>query len=62
MSTGGTDQLEPRLVFGDEETGIGVGFTMFTGGYADMHLFKMRGGRVYAVSAILAEADGSGWD
>ena len=44
------------------ETGIGVGFTIFTGGYTDMHFFKMAGDQVHGVSAILASADGSGWD
>jgi hypothetical protein len=54
--------LNPRLVMADVETGLGVGFTIFTGGYVDMHLFKMRGGKVYAVSAILANGEDSGWD
>lgn len=54
--------LNPRLVMADVETGIGVGFTLFTGGYADMHMFKMRDGQVQAVSAILAKAESSGWD
>jgi hypothetical protein len=27
----------------------------------DMHMFKMYGGKVYGVSAILAKADSPGW-
>jgi hypothetical protein len=58
----GNPVMTPRLVMADVETGLGVGFTIFTGGYTDMHMFKMYGGKVYAVSAILANADSSGWD
>jgi hypothetical protein len=54
--------LNPRLVMADVETGIGVGFTIFTGGYIDMHMFKMHGGKVHVVSAILANGSSSGWD
>ncbi|HKO53350.1 MAG TPA: hypothetical protein VJV79_36830, partial [Polyangiaceae bacterium] len=54
--------LNPRLVIADVETGLGVGFTLFTGGHPDMHLFKMYGGQVYAVSAILSKGDSTGWD
>ena len=58
----GQPVLNPRLVLADVETGLGVGFTIFTGGYVDMHLFKMHGGKVYAVSAILANGASSGWE
>ena len=61
-SGSGQPALEPRLVMADVETGIGVGFTIFTGGYIDMHMFKMHGGKVHAVSAILANGSDSGWD
>ena len=54
--------LNPRLVIADVETGVGVGFTLFTGGHPDMHMFKMYGGQVYAVSAILSKGDSTGWD
>jgi hypothetical protein len=54
--------LVPRLLLADVETGLGVGFTIFTGGYIDMHVFKMYGGKVHAVSAILANGNDSGWD
>jgi hypothetical protein len=54
--------LNPRLVMADVETGLGVGFTIFTGGYVDMHMFKMHGGKVHAVSAILANGTSSGWE
>jgi len=54
--------LNPRLVIADVETGLGVGFTLFTGGHPDMHMFKMYGGQVYAVSAILSKGDSTGWD
>jgi hypothetical protein len=57
----GDNALTPRLILADEVTGIGVGFTMFQS-YTDMHMFKMYGGQVYAVHAILASASGSGWD
>ena len=58
----GSPKLNPRLILADDERGIGVGFTMFTGGYTDMHMFKMYGGKVYAVHAILGSAGSSGWD
>lgn len=52
--------LTPRLILVDVETGVGVGFTMFQAN-TDMHMFKMYGGKVYGVSAILAKADSPGW-
>jgi hypothetical protein len=58
----GQPVLNPRLVMADVEAGIGVGFTIFTGGYIDMHLFKMHGAEVHAVSAILANGASSGWE
>jgi len=57
-----TTVLKPHLVMADVETGLGVGFTLFTGGHPDMHMFKMYGGQVYAVSAILSKGDSTGWD
>jgi hypothetical protein len=54
-------ELEPRLILADVERGLGIGFTMFQG-HSDMHLFKMKAGQVYGVSAILSAADSSGWD
>jgi hypothetical protein len=54
--------LTPRLILADVDTGIGVGFTMFQDQYTDMHMFKMYGGKVYEVSAILAKATSSGWE
>jgi hypothetical protein len=50
-----------RLSVIDVEAGIGVGFTMFQGKYSDFHMFKVRGGEVHGVHAILAEAKQSGW-
>ena len=52
---------DPALLLADLETGVGVGFTMFMGN-TDMHMFKMYGGQVYAVSAILGGATSSGWE
>lgn len=57
----GSPALPPRLIFADVERGIGVGFTMFMGN-TDMHMFKMRGGQVYGVSAFLGAATSSGWE
>ncbi|WP_437542315.1 hypothetical protein WME97_29470 [Sorangium sp. So ce367] len=57
----GSPALPPRLIFADVERGIGVGFTMFMGN-TDMHMFKMRDGQVYGVSAILGAASSSGWE
>jgi hypothetical protein len=53
--------LKTRLLLADVETGVGVGFTMFMGN-TDMHMYKMYGGQIYCVSAILGRADASGWD
>jgi hypothetical protein len=52
--------MMPRLILADAETGIGVGHTMFMGN-TDMHMFKMSGGQVHAVHAILGMASNSGW-
>ena len=56
----GNRRMTPRLILADVETGIGVGFTMFMGN-TDMHMFKMYGGQVHAVHAILGAASSSGW-
>jgi hypothetical protein len=53
--------MTPRVLLGDPETGIGVGMTMFMGN-TDMHMFKMVGGQVQAVHAILGAATSSGWN
>lgn len=57
----GTPVMTPRVLLADPETGIGVGMTMFMGN-TDMHMFKMYGGQVYAVHAVLGGATSSGWD
>jgi hypothetical protein len=56
------NMMTPRLLLGDVETGIGVGFAMFQDN-TDMHMFKMYDMKqVHAVHAILGHADSSGWD
>ncbi|MEI9936577.1 MAG: hypothetical protein WDO69_05065 [Pseudomonadota bacterium] len=55
------DVIKSHAVFSDVETGIGVGFDFFMGN-ADMHMFKMYGGKVYAVHAVLGAATSTGWD
>jgi len=57
----GTPAMTPRILLADPETGIGVGMTMFMGN-TDMHMFKMYGGQVYAVHAVLGGAASSGWE
>ena len=57
----GTPAMNPRILLADPDTGIGLGMTMFMGN-TDMHMFKMYGGQVYAVHAILGGATSSGWD
>jgi hypothetical protein len=57
----GTPKSNPRLILADTERGIGVGFTVLLGS-TDMHLFKMYGGKVYAVHALLSKASSSGWE
>ena len=57
----GTPAMTPRALLADPDTGIGVGMTMFMGN-TDMHMFKMYGGQVYAVHAILGGATSSGWE
>jgi len=52
--------LKSHIIFSDVETGIGVGFDLFMGN-TDMHMFKMYGGKVYAVHAILGAATSTGW-
>jgi hypothetical protein len=53
--------IKSHAVFSDAETGIGVGFDFFMGN-ADMHMFKMYGGKVYAVHAVLGAATSTGWN
>jgi len=53
--------IKSHAIFSDAETGIGVGFDFFMGN-ADMHLFKMYGGKVYAGHAVLGSATSTGWD
>lgn len=56
------NNLPSRLVLADVETGVGAGFTIYNG-HTDMHMFKMRGGTVVAVQAVLSHSDGlSGWE
>jgi hypothetical protein len=55
-------EVDPaRLIVVDTETGIGVGFTMFSGN-TDFHMIKMAAGEVKAVHTILARAESSGWE
>lgn len=56
----GDNELSPRLILADVDTGVGVGFTMFQGN-TDMHMFKMFGDEVHGVSAVLGQAASSGW-
>lgn len=53
--------IKSHAIFADAETGIGVGWDLFMGN-TDMHMFKMYGGKVYAVHAILGAATSTGWD
>ncbi|HET7544775.1 MAG TPA: hypothetical protein VFK05_33135 [Polyangiaceae bacterium] len=53
--------IKSHAIFADVETGIGVGFDLFMGN-TDMHMFKMYGGKVYAVHAVLGAAGSTGWD
>ena len=53
--------IKSHAIFADAETGIGVGFDFFMGN-ADMHMFKMYGGKVYAVHAVLGTATSTGWN
>jgi len=53
--------IKSHAIFADAETGIGIGFDSFMGN-TDMHMFKMYGGKVYAVHAILGTATSTGWD
>jgi len=53
--------IKSHAIFADAETGIGVGFDLFMGN-TDMHMFKMYGGKVYAVHAVLGTATSTGWN
>jgi hypothetical protein len=61
-SGSGTAAMTARLHVLDVEAGIAVGFTMFAGTYTDFHMFKIRGGQVHGVHAVLASATSSGWN
>jgi hypothetical protein len=58
----GKPAITPRLILVDTETGLGVGYDLFQGADDDTHMFKMYGGQVYAVSAILGGATSTGWE
>jgi hypothetical protein len=58
----GMATMTARLHVIDVEAGISVGFTMFAGMYTDFHMFKVRGGLVHGVHAVLASASSSGWN
>jgi len=60
-ATSGTPVLKSHAIFSDPETGIGAGFDDFMSN-CDMHIFKMYGGKVYAVHAILGACSTTGWD
>jgi hypothetical protein len=60
-ATSGTPVLKSHAIFSDPETGIGAGFDNFMSN-CDMHMFKMYGGMVYAVHAILGACSSTGWD
>ena len=57
----GTPVLKSHAIFADSETGVGVGFDDFMGN-CDMHMFKMYGGMVYQVDAVLGACSSTGWD
>jgi hypothetical protein len=46
--------MTARLHVVEVEAVISIGFTMFAGTYTDFHMFKVRGGQVHGVHAILA--------
>ena len=56
----GTPAATPRIILADTETGMGGGLTILLSS-TDMHQFKMYGGQVHAVHAILGAASSSGW-
>jgi hypothetical protein len=58
----GKPAITPRLILVDTETGLGVGYDLFEGADDDTHMFKMYGGQVYGVSAILGAATSTGWE
>lgn len=57
----GTPVLKSHAIFADVDAGIGVGFDNFMGN-CDMHIFKMYGGMVYQVDAVLGACSSTGWD
>jgi hypothetical protein len=61
-SGSGTMGMTARLHVLDVEAGISAGFTMFAGAYTDFHMFKVRGGQVHGVHAVLASASSPGWN
>lgn len=57
----GAPVIKSHVIFADVETGIGIGFDNFMSN-CDMHMFKMYGGTVYAVHAVLGGCSSTGWD
>jgi hypothetical protein len=58
---GGNAVLPYHAILADTELGIGAGFDMFMND-TDMHMFKMIGGQVSAVHAVLTGATSTGWN
>jgi hypothetical protein len=58
---GAGQNARPRLKVIDVEAGIAIGFVMFANSYTDFHMFRVRGGQVQGLHAILAAAPAPGW-
>jgi hypothetical protein len=58
---GGHAVLPYHAILADTDLGIGAGFDMFMTD-TDMHMFKMTGGQVSAVHAVLTGATTTGWN
>ena len=55
-----------RYPVADPERGVVAGFTIAEGGFLDLHMFKVDGGEVERIQAVMtSQIDGStdtGWD
>ncbi len=59
---GGMVMTNRRFSVVDLEAGIVVGFVLFAGSLADLHMFKMRDGLITQIHSVIGPAtDSSGW-
>jgi hypothetical protein len=59
---GGLTMTERRYPIADLESGIAVGFVLFSGSLLDFHMFKLKSGKIHLIQALVGpRVSSSGW-